>query len=339
MNVLNARPLATLTIVALSMNAFDAECQTIREFPLPADSSPTQIVAGPDGNFWFTEQMANRIGIISPDGRSLVERPLPTPSAAPNGITVGPDGNLWFVEGAARQIGRMKMDGSVVEFPTRCSPSGFIMAGPNENVWFPENCSSTDPDFAHQNFIGEVSTGEFAGGIFEHFVGYDKSVQDLVWAPDGNIWFTENNANAVGQLNEFGMLIESAIPSGSGLSHIAAGPDGNVWFPENTAPTKLGRSTSAGAILEFDWPDSTTKLNSITTGSDGNLWLTGADDVWRVAIGESSILPTKYPLSVGSTPTSITQGADQQLWFVEFFGDKIGVIYLDGIFRDDFESD
>ena len=91
MNVFNARALATLTIVVLTMNAFDAEGQTIREFSLPSDSTPTQIVAGPDGNYWFTEQMANRIGIISPDGRSLIERPLPTPNAGPFGITLGPD--------------------------------------------------------------------------------------------------------------------------------------------------------------------------------------------------------------------------------------------------------
>jgi virginiamycin B lyase len=136
------------------------------------------------------------------------------------------------------------------------------------------------------------------------------------------------------------MLIESKIPTGSGLSRIAVGPDENLWFPENSAPTKLGRSTSTGSILEFDWPDSTTKFNSITAGSDGNLWLTDPDDnIWRVEISEASILPTKYPLSVGSGPASITRGADQQLWFVEFFGDKIGVVYLDGIFRNEFESD
>lgn len=328
------RGLATLILVACAISGADCYGQTIREFPLPADSTPTQIVAGPDGNFWFTEGTANRIGIISPDGRSLIERPLPTPGASPLGITLGPDGNLWFVETAARQIGMMKLDGSVEEFPVRCTPSGFIIAGPDENIWFPESCSATD-----QDFLGEVSTGKFAGGIFEHFVGYNKSVRDLAWASNGTIWFTENLANAVGELNEFGTLIESAIPAGAGLSRIAAGPDGILWFPENGAPTRLGRSTPAGSILEFTWPDSTEKFNSITEGSDGNIWLTDAGEtIWRVTVSESSIMPTAYPLHAGSVVASITPGADQQLWFVDLGADKIGVIYIDGIFRDDFES-
>ncbi len=335
MNVFDARAFATLTVVALTTNTFYAEAQTIQEFPLPADSTPTQIVAGPDGNYWFTEGTANRIGIISPDGRSLIERPLPTPGASPQGITLGPDGSLWFVESGAKQIGRIKLDGSIEEFPTRCIPSGFIIAGPDENVWFPESCSATN-----QDFIGEVSTDKFAGGIFEHFVGFGKQVEDLVSVPDGNIWFTERAENALGELTEPGMLIESAVPSGALLAYIAVGPDGNLWFTENSAPTKLGRSTLAGSIHEFDWPDSTTKFNSITTGSDGNLWLTDPNNnIWRVVTSETSILPTKYPLPTGSTPASITPGADQQLWFVEIFGDKIGVVYLDGIFRDEFETD
>ena len=56
-------------------------------------------------------------------------------------------------------------------------------------------------------------------------------------------------------------------------------------------------------------------------------------------IGESSILPTNYLLHAGSQSASITPGAEQQLWFVDVGADKIGVVYLDGIFRDDFESD
>ena len=336
MTVFNARALATLTIVALTMNAFDAEGQTIREFSLPADSDLTQIVAGPDGNFWFTEQMANRIGIISPDGSSLIERPLPTPNAGVDGITLGPDGNLWFVETTAMQIGRMKLDGSVVEFPTRCSPSGFIISGPNENVWFPERCSATN-----QDFIGEVSTEKFAGGIFEHYIGFGKEIRDLVWAPNGDVWFTEFYTNALGELTDSGGLIESSIPTGRNIGRITVGADNNIWFPENTAPTKLARSTLTGSILEFAWPEEHSLLNSITTDSDGNLWLTDTSDcaIWRVTPSEASILPYKIPLPLGSLPASVTRGSEYQIWFVDTTGNKIDVVYTDGIFRAGFESD
>ena len=42
---------------------------TITEFSIPtAGSNPYDITAGPDGNLWFTEHDANKIGRITPSG-------------------------------------------------------------------------------------------------------------------------------------------------------------------------------------------------------------------------------------------------------------------------------
>ena len=76
----------------------------------------TAITAGPDGNLWFTEEGANKIGRITPSGR-ITEFPIPTASSGPDGITAGPDGNLWFTEGAANKIGRITPTGAITEFP------------------------------------------------------------------------------------------------------------------------------------------------------------------------------------------------------------------------------
>jgi len=40
----------------------------ITEFPLPSPGSgPAGIAAGPDDNLWFTEQLGNKIGRITPE--------------------------------------------------------------------------------------------------------------------------------------------------------------------------------------------------------------------------------------------------------------------------------
>ncbi len=81
--------------------------QTITEFPIPtADSSPSGITAGPDGNLWFTEQAGNKIGRISTAG-AIAEFAIPTANSFPVDITAGPDGTLWFLEHSANQIGRI----------------------------------------------------------------------------------------------------------------------------------------------------------------------------------------------------------------------------------------
>ena len=67
----------------------------VAEFPIPTATSISQeIVLGPDGNLWFTEQTADRIGRITPAG-VVTEFTVPA-SRGRTGITVGPDGNIWF---------------------------------------------------------------------------------------------------------------------------------------------------------------------------------------------------------------------------------------------------
>ena len=77
------------------------------EFPLPeSGSQPYDIVTGPDGNLWFTDNGRNEIGRISPDG-TVVRCAIPTADSMPESIALGADGNLWFTEWSGNKIGRM----------------------------------------------------------------------------------------------------------------------------------------------------------------------------------------------------------------------------------------
>lgn len=110
--------------------------------PNPTNAAPKTIVAGPDGNLWFTEFYANQIGRISPAG-SMIEFPLPTADSSPVGITAGPDGNLWFTEYDAEQIGRITPSGNIDEYTLVIDDPNFlggsplaITGGPDGNLWF-----------------------------------------------------------------------------------------------------------------------------------------------------------------------------------------------------------
>ncbi len=59
-----------------------------RTTSLPARTAPCglrNITAGPDGDPWFTEAVANKIGWITTGG-SITEYPIPTGNAAPRGL-------------------------------------------------------------------------------------------------------------------------------------------------------------------------------------------------------------------------------------------------------------
>ena len=80
---------------------------TITEFRTPTASSyPRRITAGPDGNLWFTEYNANKIGMINPATHATAEFTVPTTGLGLGGIVAGPDGNLWFAEGDVKKRDR-----------------------------------------------------------------------------------------------------------------------------------------------------------------------------------------------------------------------------------------
>ncbi len=112
----------------------------VTEFRVPRLADTGGIIKGSDGNMWFTEPIAGRIGKITPAGQAT-DMPLPDTSAGPSDITAGPDGNLWFTETTANKIGRMTPAGMITEYPipTLASLPRAITAGPDGNIWFTEH--------------------------------------------------------------------------------------------------------------------------------------------------------------------------------------------------------
>ena len=82
----------------------------IREHKIPTpDSKPYIAVEGPDGNLWFCENGASKIGCFDPRAGAFREFALPAAGSMPVGIAVGGDGNLWFTEKEGNRIGRITL--------------------------------------------------------------------------------------------------------------------------------------------------------------------------------------------------------------------------------------
>jgi hypothetical protein len=73
-------------------------------------SRPLSITTGPDGNLWFTEEVGNRLGRITPQG---VVTEFPVGSGGNFGVTeiaAGPTGDLWYTGSSTNVIGRVSLD-------------------------------------------------------------------------------------------------------------------------------------------------------------------------------------------------------------------------------------
>ncbi len=106
---------------------------------LPTASRPQGITSGSDGNLWFTEAGANKVGNIAPAGTGLTEYAFPAGSA-PTSIVQGPDGNFWFTENGRDKIGVITPTGTITEYPLAAGSGPLsITNGPDGKLWFTEN--------------------------------------------------------------------------------------------------------------------------------------------------------------------------------------------------------
>jgi virginiamycin B lyase len=65
------------------------------------------VCVAPDGDLWFTENVANKIGRMKPDGTMVDEYPIPAATAGARCITAWPDGRLFFTAFDAGMIGEV----------------------------------------------------------------------------------------------------------------------------------------------------------------------------------------------------------------------------------------
>ncbi|MFO0955233.1 MAG: choice-of-anchor U domain-containing protein [Candidatus Saccharibacteria bacterium] len=278
---------------------------------------PTGIVAGPDGNTWFTEAGGNNVGRITPSG-DITEYAIPTPGSLSRFITIGPDGNLWFTEAGGNNVGRITPSGDITEFSIltpNSEPLG-ITIGPDGNLWFTETAG---------NNIGRITT---SGVITEFPIPTQLSSPfGIIAGSDGNLWFTEAEGSNIGRITPAGSITEFPTPTLTSFpAGITSGSDGNLWFTENTG-NNIGRITPAGTITEYPVPTSSSAPGFITTGIDGNMWFAEiiGNNVGRI---NAAGVITEYSIPSPGSSTFVVAAGQDNIWFAEAGTNNIGRLEL-----------
>ena len=297
---------------------------TIAEFPVTSgDTFLEDIVAGPDGNLWFTDQLNDKVGTINTTTHVITEFSTGTVSnTGPRGITAGPDGNLWFTEPGLNKIGTINpTTHAIADFPvlTATSSPSRIAVGPDHKLWFTEELG---------NKVGVLDPTTHAVSELPVLTA-NADPDGIVAGLDGNLWFTEATANKIGMINPATHVVTefSAPTAGSLPTGITAGPGGIIWFTERNAGKIGSIDPATHVIVETSVPPGGSEPEAITTGPDQNLWfadLSGNGIGWinpvTRGIGEMDV-PT-----ADARPNSITTGPDGNLWFAEIGNPNVGVL-------------
>lgn len=103
-------PDGSLWFVATGAHALERldRANHVQLFALPDQAaSPRSLDVDADGRVWFTEDIVNRIGLMSATGRLLAEYALPKGMSGLRGIAVAPDGRVFFAVSDSGEIGEL----------------------------------------------------------------------------------------------------------------------------------------------------------------------------------------------------------------------------------------
>ena len=310
----------------------------VNVFPVPGN--PMAIVAGLDGNLWFTEQgTPDQIGRLSTSG-SLTEFPL-TSNKSVTGIAAGPDGNLWFIQPGNGEVGRITTGGAVTEFPLPSAgyqPTA-IASGPDGNIWVAEfdRLSQYTGQFQIARITPAGDFTEFAvpPPSFNGFATVTTTITTLAAGPDGDLWFGSSAPGFIGEITTSGTVslipLISVTPFGftSVVTSIATGTNGDLWFVATAdgldSTEAVGHISAGGLIAGF--ASQQLDEGNVVVGPDGNLWITQATVFIPARVERSTPsgslstfttqLNVNYAKDFPLSTVAITTGPDGNLWITE----------------------
>jgi virginiamycin B lyase len=197
---------------------------TVSEYQIVSpDSQPNDLVAGPDGNMWFTESTDRGavIGRITPAGK-ITKFALPDVSEQVNetfAIAAGRDGSLWFTDQLrgggpwTSRIGRITTAGNIHYFalPTPEVQADDIALGADGDMWFTAAGSNIQrPSSASGAEIGRIAPD----GHVKQFAVTDEP-NEIVRGKHNTMLFTSFTAkgNRIGRITANGKISYIQLPS------------------------------------------------------------------------------------------------------------------------------
>ncbi len=218
-------------------------------------------------------------------------------------IAVGND--LWLTKTGAVEKFTPNLTTNVLGIPTAvgtfAATSTMRMAvGPDGNVWIVEKSAGVDT-------LTRFSPAGAIVGSPTNFPSNSADPSAIVLGQDQGMWVIQSGLNSVARFDAALAKAELALPSGSGVSSIAAGPTG-VWITETALNNASWLTFVGGAFTRTAYPaPSSFGLKDIALGADGNMWAVGT--VANKIAKFGTVAPTTTTAAPTTTIAVTTTGA------------------------------
>jgi YD repeat-containing protein len=214
--------------------------------------APSQIVAGANGNLWFTYFNKELITEMTPEGNITGDFSTPAGFGIPSHIAPGPEGEqaVWVTSEA--KVGKLTMTGEMTPYslPAGSRPAG-ITPTDNNTLWFADRGT---------NKLSKITT---AGVISEYSVPEGSSPQSIAAGAEGNLWFTEAASNRIAMTTPAATRIEPT----EAVAPIPAGVEGCPQAKLNPGCRVLkfeyAENTTASGEGEEEWGEYKGRLSKV----------------------------------------------------------------------------
>ncbi len=218
-------------------------------FTIPSGGAPVAIVAGANGNLYFTESSTGptnggTIAEMTTAGTIVTETMVDTTrTVGLAGLAQAPNGKLWFTEQSPGIVGNMDpTTHAITPFQiTGTSHPSAITVAPTGDVWFVDQGN---------NEIGHISTTN----VFTSYTvptaaafGANAEPFGIAIGPDGNVWFTEQSAGGGGKIGKL------TVPS-VGAPTLAIAPNPLTFGSQaigTTSTALTANVTASGGSVTF----------------------------------------------------------------------------------------
>jgi virginiamycin B lyase len=258
----------TLSGTAVGSNATNL-LVNIREWDVPTKGAhPHDPAVGKNGELWFTEQMANKIGRFDPATESFKEYPLKGANAGPHGLVSDADGNIWFTANFGGYIGKLDpRTGDVTQYKmpdAKADDPHTAVFDAQGMLWFTVQGGNMVGRLDPKNGKIELKTVPT-----ENALPYGMAVNSK-----GMPFFCELGTNKMAKIDPATMkFTEFALPETARPRRLAIASDDQVYFTDFKSGN-LGRLNPAtGAVKMWASPGGAdSNPYGITITRDGNVW-------------------------------------------------------------------
>lgn len=259
------------------------------EYPLPQTNSGVMRPAiDHEGRLWFGEMSHNYLAVFDPHTQTFKQITPPHGRSGIMGVLVAPDDTIWFAEQYANYIGHY--------FPT--SEQFHIYPLPTVTTPNPSNPGQT--------------------------LTLPSAPNDLVRDAQGNIWFTELNADSIGRLDpvtgnvqQYPLSPKKSVQTLDPYG-ITIDPKGMIWFTEATNDHVGRLDPDTGTIHFFTMPGPNVPLMEIASDTHGILWITAFSSSMILSLnpGTDIFHPYYMPTSNGNGDGfyGLTITPDGEIW-------------------------